>query len=265
MNPNQHNNVPHGTPQGQPQPDYSKPVAYDQNGNPLYAHPPQGYQQPQHHVVHVSRPIDPVDQPIPPEIMRRYEDSRQKYPHINLSKGEYVINAVRRHPIGLLQIWFVVAILMLAFGAVFTMLFLNNDSSQLFSMFSSQEDAVSSAAAIGGVLFVLFIMGGLVASYIYNSNRFYLTNESVIQEIQTSLFSRHEQTVSLSNIEDASYKQNGILPALFNYGTIRLSTEGDETTYSFSYVANPKKHIAVLNNAVEAFKNGRPVEDSRQE
>jgi hypothetical protein len=38
-----------------------------------------------------------------------------------------------------------------------------------------------------------------------------------------------------------------------------LSTEGDETTYRFNYVTNPKYYIAILNNAVEAFKNGRPV------
>lgn len=90
-------------------------------------------------------------------------------------------------------------------------------------------------------------------------NRFFLTNESVIQEIQISLFSKREQTVSLMNIEDSSYSQKGILQTLFNYGSIRLSTEGDETTYRFNYVADPKNQVAVLNNAVEAFKNGRPV------
>jgi len=65
----------------------------------------------------------------------------------------------------------------------------------------------------------------------------------------------------LSNIEDASFTQHGILQQILNYGDIRLSTEGDETTYRFSYVAAPKEHIARLNNAVEAFKNGRPVDD----
>jgi hypothetical protein len=38
-----------------------------------------------------------------------------------------------------------------------------------------------------------------------------------------------------------------------------LSTEGDETTYRFNFVADPKRHIAILNDAVEAFKNGRPL------
>jgi len=101
-----------------------------------------------------------------------------------------------------------------------------------------------------------------IAYYVYVSNKLFLTNESVIQEIQLSLFSHREQTVSLANIEDASYEQHGIIQQLFNYGSIRLSTEGDETTYHFSYVANAEQHIATLNNAVEAFKNGRPVSGS---
>lgn len=262
MNPQNPNQPQPGQP-GQMSPgqqqDYSRPVAYDQQGNPLYAHPPQGYQQPPS-VVHVSRPMNPVDQPIPPEIMARYEASQKKYPALNLSRGEYVINAVRRHPVGLLQIWFIVIFLILLFGATYAMLFLGQSPSELLETGITEEQ--SGAGMLLLALSALFVLGGFVASYIYNNNRFYLTNESVIQEIQTTLFSRHEQTVSLSNIEDASYKQSGILPAIFNFGTIRLSTEGDETTYSFSYVANPKKHIAVLNNAVEAFKNGRPVEDA---
>ena len=104
------------------------------------------------------------------------------------------------------------------------------------------------------------VIGTYIFYYIYTNNRFFLTNESVIQEIQTGLFRRLEQTVTLSNIEDASFTKVGIAQQIFDYGDIRLSTEGDETTYRFEYVSNPKRTIAILNNAVEAFKNGRPVE-----
>lgn len=247
----------HG-PQHVPQPpDYSQPVAYDQQGNPLYAHPPQYAAAPT--IVHVARPIDPIDQPIPPEIMQRYEESRRRYPHLNLSKGEFVITAVKRHPIGLVQIWAVVLFMMLGLGVLFSVMFFGQNAGDTIASLGGNDDLPATAVMVLGVLYVLVVMGGFIASYIYNSNRFYLTNESVIQEIQTSLFSHHEQTVSLSNIEDASYKQAGIFSYIFNYGTIRLSTEGDETTYRFTYVTGPKKHIAVLNNAVEAFKNGRPV------
>lgn len=238
-------------------PDQQQPVAYDQQGRPLYLHPPQNVQQSAPQMVYLARPQDPKEVPISPEVMQRHEESKKKYPTLNLSKGEYVISAVRRHPIGLLRIWFIVAIIAIAFGAMaFTFL----GGSGGGSLLANAEELPALVLGSLGVLYVLLILGGMAATYVYESNRFFLTNESVIQEIQTSLFDRHEQTVSLSNIEDASYKQNSFIQTMFNYGTIRLSTEGDETTYIFEYVAQPKSHIAVLNNAVEAFKNGRPVD-----
>ena len=109
------------------------------------------------------------------------------------------------------------------------------------------------------VRLVVALFLGWAVAWIYEANRLYLTNERVIQNIQVSLFANREQTVSLSNIEDASYTKTGILSTIFDYGSVRLSTEGDETTYRFSHASQPKEQVAILNNAVESFKNGRPV------
>ena len=243
-------------------PDYDKPVAYDNEGRPLYAHPPAhvpaapstpaapAEPQVSHQYVHIARPIDPSHPDIPEDILRRHETSRRNYPRLNLSQGEYIISAVKRHVIGIIQIWLIALVLV---GTLILM-------ASFFVADNQSGEALGLAVAGIGTLSILVVVGALVATYVYNNNRFFLTNESVIQEIQDTVFSRHEQTVSLANIEDASYRQNGIIQHLLNYGTIRLSTEGDETTYRFSYVANPKQHIAKLNNAVEAFKNGRPVD-----
>lgn len=194
----------------------------------------------------------PSEMEVPDYIRERHEKSHKQYAHLNLSEGEYIINAVKRHPIGLIQIWGGAFLIILALAALLL--------SVITGEGSTNNDFVILGAVGLSIVSILIMAGSVVAAYVYNKNRFFLTNESVIQEIQTSLFSKHEQTVSLNNIEDASYRQSGILPHLLNYGTIRLSTEGDETTYRFSYVAQPKEHIAVLNNAVEAFKNGRPVD-----
>jgi uncharacterized membrane protein YdbT with pleckstrin-like domain len=180
------------------------------------------------------------------------------YPSLNLSEGEYVIRAVRRHPIGI--------ILPLAGGtlliAIVLSLLANYDTFVANAIVPSALESASAIAVPIWSLVGIIVLFMAISYYVYISNKFFLTNESVIQEIQTSLFSRKEQTVSLANIEDASYTQHGILQQILDYGDIRLSTEGDETTYRFSYVASPKNHIEQLNNAVEAFKNGRPVDDS---
>lgn len=234
--------------------DYSQPVAYDRDGRPLYAHPPQLQQKNHAHqqVVHVARAAEPLRPILSEEIVRRHKESITRYPRLNLSEGEYVINMVRRHPIGLLLPIIGAGLLILV---IITALI-------SYPLLVPDDEPPFDALLLPSLLLAGLIgLGAYIVSWVYLNNRFFLTNESVIQEIQMSLFARNEQTVSLRSIEDASYTQIGILQHVFNYGSIRLSTEGDETTYRFKYVSNPKKQIATLNNAVEAFKLGRPVED----
>lgn len=269
MNPNAPNLTPAQPPENSP-----KPVAYDQYGQPLYAHPPAPQQQatpmspeaaqqkvaetgerPQ--VVYMTRAVDPHEQEISPEVQAKHGESRKRFPQLNLSEGEYVISAIKRHPIGLLSIWAVTGAAILLIFIGFPILL----SSGSFLGRSLSPGAIMSGGLVLLFAAVLFTLGGIIATVVYQANRFYLTNESVIQHIQTSLFSKKDQTISLANIEDASYRQQGILQTILNYGSIRLSTEGEETTYRFNFVANPKKEVDKLNNAVEAFKNFRPVND----
>lgn len=273
--------------------DYSQPVAYDAQGRPLYAHPPtipspqpaQLTADPGHssHVTeapassaghnfdprtrvqyanepgvhHVERPIEPQAVTLSEEVQRRSEDSKRKYPYLNLSEGEYVILDVRRHPIGLfipVSVTVITLLVILGFAAFYPILIPPSNAG--FALPSAGDMWL-----VAILLSLLVAIFGYFATWIYMQNKFFMTNESVIQEIQHSLFSKHEQTVSLGSIEDASFKHSNFIQTIFDYGTIRLSTEGEETTYRFHFVSNPKRQVAILNNAVEAFKNGRPVTD----
>lgn len=206
-------------------------------------------------VVHAVRQSETAHLTVSDENVGRHNESMQKYPHLNLSDGEFVVLDIKRHPVGLMLPVFATGITILALIAVLI-------------IYPAEPAATAGLPLPGyGVVFLVLMLlmalvgaGGSIAIWVYLQNQFYLTNESVIQEIQTSLFTRHEQTVSLGSIEDASFKQAGIMQTMLNYGTVRLSTEGDETTYRFTYVANPRDHVAILNNAVEAFKNGRAVD-----
>lgn len=204
-------------------------------------------------VVHAIRNPEAVDLTISDENQRLHDASLKRYPHLNLSAGEFVVLDVKRHPIGLLLPVFMTGILLLV--VVIGLILYPADTSSIVAPIPTYEQVLLPAF----LLMALVGLGGGIAIWVYLQNQFYMTNESVIQEIQHSLFSRHEQTVSLGSIEDASFRQTGILQTMLNYGTVRLSTEGEETTYRFAYVTNPRRHVAILNNAIEDFKNGRPV------
>jgi len=274
-----------GNQTGNNQQNPARPVAYDAEGRPLYAAPqpepePQRPQGTRSHVtaaaesyeghnfnpriraqyaneprvVHAARAYEPNVYAVSEELMKRHDDSATRFPDLNLSEGEYVILSIKRHPIGLLapMITSITLIIVLLVALIIY--------PTLIAESGTDTPSMGIMAVILMALIVLIGIGGYLAVWVYVRNTFYLTNESAMQEIQHGVFSRNEQTVSLGSIEDASFVQNGILQTMLDYGTMRLSTEGEETNYSFDYVANPKKQVAVVSNAVECFKNGRPVE-----
>jgi hypothetical protein len=97
------------------QPDYDQPVAYDKDGNPLYAHPPKRQD------AEMTHQVDPVEPEVSPETKRRHEESVSRYPSLNLSKEEYIISEVRRHPIGLVLPITIGSVLVLAVLGVLSM------------------------------------------------------------------------------------------------------------------------------------------------
>jgi hypothetical protein len=210
-------------------------------------------------IVHVSRSLEPVGQVISPELELKNKRSKEMYPYLNLSPGEYVVKVAKRHPVGLALpalTSLIVAVMGIGLTA-YSQTIIDN-----FNQAISIEIPTAILIMVSLVLVVGSVLGLIISYFVFTNNRLFLTNESIIQRIQISLFSKQEQAVSLSSVEDSSYKKDNIVEYFFDYGDIRLSTVGDETTYRLSYVSKPKEYMAVLDNAVESFKNGRPVSDS---
>lgn len=207
-------------------------------------------------VVQVTRSTDPVPVSVSPEAGRRHELSKQKYPFLNLTEGEYVILDVERHPIGLISIWAVVFILvgLVTFAPVFFL--------TLPGIPQATNSLIMQGFVIVGLLDLLFIVGGWIFTNVFNSNRLLLTNESLIQEVQTSPFSSQEKTINLENVKDVSFIQKGIIQELLGYGAIRGTTEGDGQEYYFSLVTNPKHQADTIANVIEAVKYGRPIDEA---
>lgn len=219
---------------------------------------PHAPKQP-HQTPHPQHPFSPaaahpIKPPaiITPEIEARHNESKHKFPHLSLSAGEYVIEEVRRHPIGLLSIWVIVGFLVLISLAIAPFYAANQAFiAQIFMTTTEQLPASAVIFVPSLLLTALFFLGGLVATIIYNGNKFYITNESIVQFIQTGLFTTKQQVVNLINVEDASSERVNIVEHLLNYGTLRLSTQGEETIYHFRFVADPQRVVHAINDASE--------------
>lgn len=228
--------------------DYNQPVAYDAEGRPLYAHPPKASTG---NAAITAAQVTPVPAPVPDaassaDAARRHETSKQLYPELNLSEGEYVVEVIYRHVIGLVA--------PIVIGVLLIALFLSIAVSFDQIALSLGGIIVEAAGGIVAVLYGLALLIGLgvaAVAYVFTHNKFYLTNESVVQRIQTTLFAHTEQTMSLANIQDVKFSQDGILSNLFDYGTLEVTNETNQSVYKFTYAAHPKQYKAAIHDAVE--------------
>ena len=65
-------------------------------------------------------------------------------------------------------------------------------------------------------------------------------NRRVIDIEQRGLFSRDTTTLMLEKIQDASVEMRGILPTLFNFGTLIIHTAGENPDITIRFAVNPQ-------------------------
>ena len=180
----------------------------------------------------------------------RHDRSKKDFPGLKLEDDEYVEFFFKRAKICLMMIWggtFVgLVIILLAF------LFVLMGQAKLDEM---------------GVRFLFIILFALLASAliicmlalkIYRGNKLYITNKRAIQMVMNSPVSTSINIIDLFSVEDASFRQENILQKIFHYGTLRLATVGDETTYTFTFSdISPEELRAVtdlISNAKKSVK-----------
>lgn len=157
----------------------------------------------------------------------RHERSVKDFPGVSFRDDEYVEYAFSRAKIclwGILIATFVgLVMILLAFLLVLLAQEQLDDMGRRFLF-------IVLFALLGAAIIIC-----LVATKIYNGNRLFITNKRAIQLIMNTIVSSSVNVIDLSSIEDASFRQDTIIQRLFHYGTLRLATVGDETTYTFKY------------------------------
>lgn len=157
----------------------------------------------------------------------RHERSKKDFPGLKLDEGEYVEFFFKRAKIclGMICGGVFVGLVIILLGFLFV----------LMQQSMIDEMGLNFLFIILTALLAAAIIIWLIALKLYNGNKLYVTNKHVIQMVMDSPVSTSINIIDLESVEDASFRQTNILQKLFHYGTFRLSTVGDETTYTFKY------------------------------
>jgi uncharacterized membrane protein YdbT with pleckstrin-like domain len=162
-----------------------------------------------------------------------------------MSENEQVVANIKRHPIGLLGVYFMTTLL---FGLLFLAVgFLPTIAPDMSSTDKTYAfiGALSIAALIG-----LFAW---IAIIIYKGNRWVVTSDSITQIQQTGLFTKQHSQLSLENLEDVTFEQNTLLQNIFGYGTLKVETAGEHQKFQFPYCPKPREYAVKIIEEHERF------------
>ncbi len=186
--------------------------------------------------------MEPQNYPQPPA-----NDAQRINPLSTMQPGERVICEIKRHPIGILGIYAMVAFLLI----VITVCIYGIAPRVLTDV---DRNTVLS---VGSVFLLVFAVLGLgfafISNIVYWGNRWVVTSDSITQVQQTSLFNKQSSQLSLENLEDVTAEQNGILTHIFNYGVIKAETAGERSKFVFLYCPNPNFYAKQILNTRENF------------
>lgn len=181
----------------------------------------------------------------------RHARSQKDFPHLQLEAEEYVELVLTRSKISLVIIWFIVAVSVLLLTLLVLIIppdFFNNPIIPGFS------NALEMLSLVLFILYAVILMAGFVATKVHFGNKLFVTNKRAIQLSTAGLFNHSVNIVELSRIEDVSFNQNGFIQNALNYGTIRMSTVGNETTYTFPFVSTPTDEIQTISHLIHSIK-----------
>ena len=100
--------------------------------------------------------------------------------------------------------------------------------------------------------FVLVVV--LIAiTYVYNQSGLTVTNKNVIQIQKKSIYERKVSHISLANIEDVTSEQRGVFSTMFNFGTLKIETAGEQANFIFPLCPHPNRVARIILDAKDDF------------
>ena len=177
------------------------------------------------------------------------KNSKNQLPGIAFEKGEHLVLVIK--PTKLIPIGFWAGAIICSILLIAASILVNGGNALIFNL-----DATSRSFFMMIILVVLGTVwiATLISTHVYSGNRLYVTNKRLIQNIVTSLFSSSTNVIDLVAVEDVSFKKSGIFEHIFSIGTLRMSTIGSETTYTFKNVDTPTDELETITHLVHIEK-----------
>lgn len=100
--------------------------------------------------------------------------------------------------------------------------------------------------SLNGAIFLVVIIGtvislGFIRWYVVNMSHFLITNRRVISSLQKGVINLETTEFHYDKIKNVTSSIKGVMPTIFNYGSIQIHTTDSEGVLKVRFLKNPMK------------------------
>ncbi len=176
---------------------------------------------------------------------------QDKFYHGKLPIGndEKIIGVYRHHVMAyILPVLLALSMILVIWVLVLSLTTNTTGDEGLTSVTGGMSEYIYYGAGIFSVLILVFTY---IPVWIKMQEQIVLTDEALLQMLQTSLFSDKVSQLSLQHVADISARQ-GFWGNMFGFGKLTIETPGEQANYEFSFLSDPN---AVAREVSEAHEN----------
>lgn len=177
---------------------------------------------------------------------------KKAFQFIEFDENEQLEAEIRKHPVGLVLIIISGAFVALAILIAVTVAALNVN--KLGFDFGDSEAAIRTGLMVVGLILVGLIgIMTIITAIIYRANVIFLTDDKLAEVTYLSLFNRRVIQQNIGRVEDVTVIQRGILPRVFDYGTLVVETAGEKERLTFTLIPRPSQNSKLIIKCHEEY------------
>ena len=105
--------------------------------------------------------------------------------------------------------------------------------------------------SIFGVVLAIAVLMISRVLLVWYGDVFVITNHKIVDINKRGMFDVIVSEIFFNKVEDVSYRQKGIFPSLFGYGSIYIQTDGGNLILEIEKVKNPQEIHTLINSKVK--------------
>jgi len=155
---------------------------------------------------------------------------------VELQKNERVVGEFKRHPYFLIKQLIIITIA--GIGPILILIWLSG----FIRFISDIGQPIAILWAVGAII------AGLVAFYGYENDRWFITNQRIIDVTKRNVFNTTVSSAELVNILDMTIRQRGVIANTFNFGDVECQTAGGGRVFAMRGVENPPAALNLIDS-----------------